>query len=112
MTQNHQYFKTRIESLTRRAWGPSSNETTPWVMDGLFAQLLEECGELRSSIRDLTGRSLRPDKPLTTTTDVMYELGDVLVVLNRIALLYDLNPDTCMDLALAKFESRLTKLGL
>lgn len=95
----------RATQLAHAAW--PDDKPGQALRDALFAHLLEECGELYGAARDYDGRSLRPDKPRGSLLAIQDELGDVFVILLRIADSYSLQPSTAIDAALNKFARRL-----
>jgi NTP pyrophosphatase (non-canonical NTP hydrolase) len=96
-----------IGALTRQAW--PEDVDGPVLSKQIFGQLLEEAGELAGVCRSRWGRSLTPDKPLSSSEDVSQEMGDTLAVLLRLCGMYKINPLAAIDGAIDKFRARLAR---
>lgn len=96
-----------IERLARSVWPDESGKALDRT---LFAQLLEEVGELCGACRSVWGRDVRPSVK-GSREHVEEELGDVLWLLLRIATLHGVDPLVAADRAIAKFVSRAQAAG-
>lgn len=102
-------FMRDATELASQAWPDDKPDAT--LSKALFAHLLEEAGELAGASRSFWGRSLRPDVK-GSLAEVTAELGDVLVIVLRIAATHGADPVDAITGALAKFRERLSRAAL
>lgn len=75
----------------------------------LISLLCEEVGETAGAVRSFWGRAYRDDIVTGDVESVKGEIGDCYVILGRLADLFGLEPEECLEAAITKLEGRLQK---
>ena len=101
-------FQSQVGELTATWTDPKSIENT----ESIVMLLTEEFGELSRAIRKSRGaRSTHPDEAPGSPDDVVDELGDVLFLLARLALVSGVDLDRAGSLVIDKIRLRVERKG-
>jgi NTP pyrophosphatase (non-canonical NTP hydrolase) len=92
---------TKIEILRKELWPERTTATTD-SMNGLFAQMLEEAGELRQACRDLIGRKYK--QTTGSIEHIAEEAGDLLSMVIAVIAVFDIPMEKALAIAIDKYE--------
>ena len=74
----------------------------------ILSKLLEESGELSQACRKYFGRKLHKENK-GTIDSIREEIGDVLLIVERLAIIFDIDTKQALKDSVTKLEKRLTK---
>ncbi len=74
----------------------------------ILSKLLEESGELSQACRKYFGRKLHVENK-GTINDIREEIGDVLLIIERLAIIFDIDTKQALKDSVSKLEKRLNK---
>ena len=74
----------------------------------ILSKLLEEAGELSQACRKYFGRKLHTENK-GTVDSISEEIGDVLLIVERLAIIFDIDTKQALKDSVIKLEKRLSK---